>query len=175
MNIVGFINGIASALVILIMLVLIKRRRGISNYNQLDERQKAVRGSIALHSLIFGGGLLIISGVIFEGTGSRLFTIGTQNLLIIALVSIFFVLESVLRGAYFGQGFPQKRLRLFKILGMVYGLFTALQIVNIVKGKIILIQEGVFTSAGVEFFSYIWVVVLYGLILWGWSRGYKEN
>lgn len=170
----GIIAGILVGLSVLLFILILYKRKNMKK-NELDERQKVIRGSVALHTLIFGGVLLLINGAFVELTNKAWIEVGAQNLMIIGLSSTYFVIESVWRGAYFGKNFDQKRFRIFKLLALIYGLLVLVRLFDIFRGSIQLVNSaGRLSTDGWEFAVYVWVALLYGIIIWGWQRDKKK-
>ncbi|GAB2026934.1 hypothetical protein [Lactovum odontotermitis] len=169
---IGFIAAIIGFTVCRI-LVRKTRAKDIFN-NKYDERQKVQQGQSALHTLIFTAGLLLLSGILSELLDYQL-TLLTQNILIIAISSGFFVVEQLVRGAYFGVNFTDKKLRFFWLFWLFYTAIAVVWTFRTISNGSRLIQSGALTSDGFAILVYWYIVLIYGLIVAGWFLGKRGN
>lgn len=173
----SFMAGfVAALLVCAIVLRIALRKIHVKGYlnNKYDERQKAQQGQSALHTLIFAAALMLLSGALSGLLPYRL-TLFTQNIFIIAISSCFFVVEQLMRGAYFGVNFTTQKLRFFCLIWLLYAVIAVVWTFRAISDGSSFIQSGSFTPDGFAITVYWYIVLLYGLILAGWFLGKRKN
>jgi len=165
----GFLVGFLAAGLLLVIVWIVKRQK-LSN--KLDERQKLVQGSAAKHTLIIGAGLLLLNGAYTESTSVMWASLGTQTLILLALLSIYYISELVIRAAYFGPNFSKQRLRVFCFIAICYWV---LLINKIIASQGNLLHSGKLTDNGWFALVFGWVAILYTIILIGWWRDHRRQ
>ncbi|MDR2977413.1 MAG: hypothetical protein LBV19_09035 [Streptococcaceae bacterium] len=169
----GVVAGVIVGIIIAILIRIYFKKRKQSS-QKYDERQIIQRGQSALHTLIFALSLLVLSSLLNESIPHWL-TITTQNILIILLSGIFYLVEQMARGAYFGLNFAKKSLLGYYVIGIAYTagaiFYTAFWLLS---GKLLMIS-GSFTLIGFMLLVYWYVALVYSLALIGWRIESKKT
>lgn len=170
----GVITGILCGL-LLIGLGFLYNHRKKTSPNQLDERQRLIKGKTAQHTLIFVAILLLISGLFSTLMPEKWLSLNLQNLLIAGLASLYYLTENILRGAYFGQHFDSKRLGFFKLLALVYGIISLLNLFDLLNSSGGFLHAGHLSQNAWQFLASTWTALVFGLVLFGWHLEKKHN
>ena len=131
---IGLMSGFLGALVLLVVVMLLKRKReGDTAY---DERQAAIRGRGYKYAYVTAGLLTFVYVICFEGIAERFIEPG------LVLVAIFFLSGLVLSGycifkdAYWGYK-QHGHKSMIVCWGALFVLFLAQAISKIMDGKVI--------------------------------------
>ena len=131
---IGLMSGFLVALVLLVVVMVLKRKReGDTAY---DERQAAIRGRGYKYAYVTAGLLTFVYAICFEGIAERFIEPG------LVLVAIFFLSGLVLSGycifkdAYWGYK-QHGHKSMIVCWGALFVLFLAQAISKIMDGKVI--------------------------------------
>lgn len=172
---IGILVGLALGILSLVILKNKAKNNPThpNRMNQLDEYQKSIRTSIVLHTFIAFVVLSVLNAFIVDNWHSYTDSLN-QVLIIILIVTFYYLLESVIRGAYFGINFKKKQLNLLIILAVVYSIIVFESFLKIGRGPII--QNQRLTNDFLRLCLWFWIEGIYLLIIIsGYLASYRAN
>ena len=167
----GFFSGLFTALA---LAFFIGMRKNSGRRNELDERQKVLMGAVYADTLIFAGLLLFFNTIFMETSNINWISTTNQNIVILAISSIFFLGDRMLRGAYFGTQVNPKQVRLFQILAIIYWIIPILSLYRLIQSKESLIILGKINGEFFQILAYLWSAIVFSIVVLGWYLEKKK-